>query len=257
MELSFDDSSWETGPGLFGYETTTPYPYPFSTTIPAIRDGGPLTTYFRLPFIWNGQPGWAVCGGTAYVDDGAAFYLNGVNIGRLRLPEGPLADSDLATNTEEPAMDSVSLTITNLIVGTNLLAVEVHQSSTNSSDIVFGLDLQIEQTLVPPLITNEPGDQVVMVGDSAAFNVVAGGTPPLTFEWHHNGEKVSGGASPAIAVTNSTATDAGTYYVVVSNAFGVVTSQVGCSDGQLLRHLWSGLARPERRWRMAAAPSSR
>src|SRR5207247_3316364 len=86
------------------------------------------------------------------IDDGAVWYLNGFEIYRARMPEGTVRYSTLAQQQfSEGAADFFIFDSTNLFVGDNVMAVEVHQTSATSSDIVFG-------TLVDALIsyTNHP-----------------------------------------------------------------------------------------------------
>ena len=65
------------------------------------------------------------------VDDGAVIYLNGQEVSRLNMPEGPI---DFATPAASSVRDAeftgeVRLAATQLQVGRNVLAVEVHQSA--------------------------------------------------------------------------------------------------------------------------------
>ena len=77
------------------------------------------------------------------IDDGAVIYLNGSELVRLRLPDGQITANTLAT----PFVDNAELEgpviipAPTLLAGENLLAVEVHQSVANSSDIVMGLEV--------------------------------------------------------------------------------------------------------------------
>jgi pectate lyase/pectin methylesterase-like acyl-CoA thioesterase len=78
--------------------------------------------------------------------------------------------------------------------------------------------------IVPPSIVTPPVAQTVNVGATALFSVVAGGTPPLTYQWLKNGVDIPGASSDALNLDNVTAADAAAYSVVVSNAGGSVTS---------------------------------
>jgi hypothetical protein len=57
-----------------------------------------------------------------------------------------------------------------------------------------------------------------------SFSVTAGGTPPLSYQWFHGTSLLSEQTATTLTVTNLQTTDAGTYQVVVSNAFGTMTS---------------------------------
>ena len=81
------------------------------------------------------------------VDDGAVFYLNGTEVHRLRMDDpvghGTFADDNVGDANYEGPFD---LSASGLIVGENVLAVEVHQDDAGSSDIVFGLELDAVET---------------------------------------------------------------------------------------------------------------
>jgi hypothetical protein len=82
-----------------------------------------------------------------------------------------------------------------------------------------------------PQIHLPPGDQTRFSdggggGTNASFRVVATGSLPLSYQWQRNGSPVPGATNDLLTVTNVAAPDAGAYRVVVSNAFGVVTSAV-------------------------------
>lgn len=81
----------------------------------------------------------------------------------------------------------------------------------------------------PPLITidQQPASQTVALGQSASFSVVAGGIPPLFYQWRLGGEPITGATSSLYSIPAAQSSDAGNYDVVVSNLVSVpVTSQV-------------------------------
>ena len=77
-----------------------------------------------------------------------------------------------------------------------------------------------------PVITVQPQNQIVFVGDSVVFSVVASGTPPLSYQWRHNGVDIPGANTAALVLPAVSPSDAGSYYVVVGNAAGSVNSAV-------------------------------
>ncbi|HMJ91915.1 MAG TPA: lamin tail domain-containing protein [Candidatus Acidoferrum sp.] len=139
---NFNDSAWSSGFALFGRETSPAIynPFTFQTAVPAPSQGGPNTAYYRTRFTWNNGPGWTLWL-TNLVDDGAVYYLNGGELTRLRVTANPVLYSSSGQNSSEPAFDLISVNPTNLFNGENVLAVEVHQSDSGSSDDVFGLGL--------------------------------------------------------------------------------------------------------------------
>ncbi len=129
---AFNDSAWPSGTGLFGFETTpAEYPYAFNTTIPAPNQtGGHITVYYRAHFTGNSSLTNVTLVSTNYVDDGAAYYLNGAKVGSIRMP----ASFTYSTvSSSQPANEGVPdvLIFTNvtLLSGDNVMAVEVHQGS--------------------------------------------------------------------------------------------------------------------------------
>lgn len=77
-----------------------------------------------------------------------------------------------------------------------------------------------------PGIVTQPRDSVVYEGETATFSVGANGTAPLSYQWVHEGSALPGGSNATLVLANPQASDVGDYWVVVSNAVGVVTSQV-------------------------------
>lgn len=81
-------------------------------------------------------------------------------------------------------------------------------------------------TVLDPWLTSQPSDQLAQAGQSATFSVAALGTPPLAYRWRHDGVEVADATSATLTLTNLQPATAGTYDVIVSNAFGSVTSAV-------------------------------
>ncbi len=79
---------------------------------------------------------------------------------------------------------------------------------------------------VAPSITTPPISEVVMAGSDVSFSVGASGTTPFTYEWEHDGTKLSnsgefsGTTTATLNINNAQSKDAGSYTVVVSNSKG-------------------------------------
>lgn len=76
----------------------------------------------------------------------------------------------------------------------------------------------------PPIIATQPANQTVYAGSTASFNVFAGGTQPLDYSWHFGGTNIGWGTNATLALTNVGSSNAGSYYVTVSNALGATNS---------------------------------
>lgn len=81
-------------------------------------------------------------------------------------------------------------------------------------------------TNVPPSILISPQSVNVVIGSNATLGVVASGTAPLNYQWYFNGTELPGAAASSLLRNNAQPIHSGHYQVVVSNAFGSVTSQV-------------------------------
>jgi len=75
-----------------------------------------------------------------------------------------------------------------------------------------------------PLITHQPSNQSVFVGSSAAFSVTALGADPITYQWLKGGSPIPEATNAILALTNVQPAEVGSYSVLLSNAFGSVTS---------------------------------
>jgi hypothetical protein len=80
--------------------------------------------------------------------------------------------------------------------------------------------------VLPVVITAEPTNVTVKVGDPAGFSVAADGTGPLSYQWCKSGVELAGETLATCALASAQVTDAGSYHVVVSNPYSATTSQV-------------------------------
>ena len=76
-----------------------------------------------------------------------------------------------------------------------------------------------------PLIVSQPANQIVDGRSNGTFFVNVIGSPPLSYQWLRNGLTVAGATNASLVLNPQFAT-VGSYSVIVSNAFGSVTSQV-------------------------------
>ncbi len=75
-----------------------------------------------------------------------------------------------------------------------------------------------------PFIFLQPTNQTVRVGGTATFAVLAGGTPPLSYQWTSNGASIAGATNTSLVLTNVQFSQAGYYAVQVTNLLGAATS---------------------------------
>lgn len=80
--------------------------------------------------------------------------------------------------------------------------------------------------VVPPTIQQQPQSQTVNAGSDAVFKVGASSLGPLTYQWRFNGQNLAASNAPVLLLPAVLASQAGDYYVAISNAAGSVTSAV-------------------------------
>jgi hypothetical protein len=196
-EPAFDDSTWG-GPGealLWADVGVFQDIAPKGVELPGDpADGGRpyLTYYFRTHFILNNVAPGGLLNFAGYIDDGAVIYLNGTEIQRVRMP--PTSDaSTLATtypcdgdatpdclDTFVVSMDS----LTNLVVGDNVVAAEVHKYNLLSPDVTFGLALRVVEPILRTVRLDiaRAGSIVSLTWDDPAFILQSSDSPDGVWE---------------------------------------------------------------------------
>lgn len=97
---------------------------------------------------------------------------------------------------------------------------------TNSAGSVTSAvaSLVVNAAIVPPSITSQPTAQSVTVGHGGSFGISATGSAPLSYQWFKDGNIISGATSNSYSIATTSASNAGTYSVSVTNSAGSVTS---------------------------------
>lgn len=144
-QAGYDDGAWPSGPALLAFENN-PAIVPFVHTIlqpPSLLDG--RAAYFRTRFNWPNPTMTVTLEFSNRVDDCAVIYLNG----NLLTNAGVSGSSITCTNfgrsaiTGEAIAPEVFRIAGTLLAGDNVLAVEVHQVSAGSDDVVWGCALGV------------------------------------------------------------------------------------------------------------------
>jgi hypothetical protein len=175
----FVDTNWPAGPSQLGFGDGDE-----ATLIASNRQ---WTTYFRHTFVV--PPNLVVTNLLLRIlrDDGAAAYLNSNEVFRSNLP----ATGTILYNT--PALISVpggdettNFYTTNVSVvlwGTNVLAVEVHQNTVNSTDLSFDCELLAFATAPPSLRVWQESGAVALGWPTWATGAVAESSVNLVESW--------------------------------------------------------------------------
>jgi hypothetical protein len=91
----------------------------------------------------------------------------------------------------------------------------------------LGLDaFSVVDATAPPEIITQPVSISTLAGGSAYFFVSAEGSPTLHYQWYFNSQALAGQTNPLIALNSATTNNVGDYQIIITNAFGAVTSSV-------------------------------
>ena len=221
----FNDGSWRIGRAILGYNNDNEATVVRFGPDPANK----YTTYwFRRSFVADDHNTFNSLTLRLLRDDGAAVYLNGTEVFRNNLPSGPLSPATLASGAiggaDETNYATGVVSLASLRAGTNMVAVEVHQSATNSSDLSFDLELRGVQVWLAPYILQPLSDQLAAAGTSVALEAGVGGSGPLRYQWLFNGTNLPGATNGTLLLTNLTLTQSGAYSLRVSNPAGSAVS---------------------------------
>ena len=96
---------------------------------------------------------------------------------------------------------------------------------TVASGVVATADL-LMPPLLQPIITSQPQPISVIQGSNALFSVAATGTPPLSYQWRWYGTNIPGATTTGLSLNGVSTNQAGPYTVVITNAYGSITSTV-------------------------------
>ena len=151
---AFDDSAWPIGRALFYTNIPSALPAAKNTLLNVSNSLAQniITYYFRTPFVFtNGDlsPQFTL---NPLIDDGAIFYVNGAEIYRYNLAtSGVTTITRAITNIGVPVYSGpVTVPVGNLVVGTNIFAVELHRYLP-SADIAFGVEVSVSGLVSPTL----------------------------------------------------------------------------------------------------------
>ncbi len=139
-ESTFDDASWAAGNGQLGYGD---YDEVTELDYGSDPDYKYVTTYFRKTVNFNNPSGFNTITANVKRDDGIVVYVNGVEVFRDLMGTGTVSYTTLADLAYDDGDTPVSFEIDPeaFVAGSNLIAVEIHQTETYSSDISFDMEL--------------------------------------------------------------------------------------------------------------------
>jgi type 1 glutamine amidotransferase len=160
---NFLDALWPLGRAQLGYGDGDE-----ATVIRADRTNGTriITTYFRKTFFATNIAAVTNLELRVLRDDGAIVYLNGVEVFRNNMPVGTVDSSTTAitaiNGADEMRWISTNINRSVLVEGTNVFAVEIHQSGVSSTDVSFDLGLSALGFSPPDLSVDSSGSEVAL-----------------------------------------------------------------------------------------------
>ena len=141
---AFDDSGWSNGVPELGFGDAVDG-RPETTVIRRTRDVDGttiITFYFRHRFTVSNVGELSNLHIGVVRDDGAVVYINGLEAFRQNMPPGAVDFQTTAPNVPNNVENNFftnTVPASMLVEGENVLAVEIHQSGVNSSDVSFNL----------------------------------------------------------------------------------------------------------------------
>jgi hypothetical protein len=244
----FNDTTWASGPAQLGYgdgDEATLVGYGPNSAAKYV------TTYFRRAFTVADPSLFQGLTLRVLRDDGAVVYLNGTEIFRSNMPSGTIAYTTLApvaaSGAEESTFHTTFVSPALLTAGSNVLAVEIHQSAVTSSDVSFDAELvgstTQHVTRGPYLQLGTPSSMTVRWRTSAPSNSqVSYGLDPSNLLWTAE----EGALTTEHEVTVSGLLPSTTYYYAVGSATHTLSG--GDANHVFTTAPPSGTATPTRVW---------
>ena len=114
------------------------------------------------------------------------------------------------------------------VATTNWVSVASSADGTKLVAVVYGG--RISTAIVPCWISQQPESVLACPGSSHTFQITSGGTPPLNYRWRKNqtnlfdSGNITGSATTSLTLRNLSPGDTANYDLVVTNAYGKLTS---------------------------------
>jgi len=167
--VEFDDSTWRSGRAELGYGNAD------QTTIvgygpdPANRY---ITTYLRHAFVVDDPSIYTNLFVELLRDDGVVVHLNGQELFRHNMPEGPITHTSTAVlsvdNEDEKQFYPINLSPALLVSGVNVLAVDLHQNGPTSADLGFNIQI----TATGEITESDPTRVTNLIATASTMNSV-------------------------------------------------------------------------------------
>lgn len=220
ISVGFDDSAWLAGNSGIGYGDDD------DTTILSDMRYNYSTVYTRKVITFNGSVNITSLSLEIDYEDGFVAYINGQEVARANMPAGLPSFDTLASAHKEPGTpDLINLDgfISLIGNGENVLAIEIHNASLDSSDLSFLPRLLVNMGSASPFPT--------VSLSASTTNVVTNGSTTLSWsstdatgctasgDW--SGNKATSGSQTISALTANSS-----FNLTCSGASGAVNDTV-------------------------------
>lgn len=201
--VGYDPSSWSTGAAPIGFGTTL-----VATDIYQPTTSRPIVAYFRKDVSIADLSTVADLSISLVADDGAVLYVNGTEVGRVRMSAGAdtyttYANAAISTSTALANPVTFSVPVSLLREGTNTIAVSTHLNYRSSPNMSF----ELSAALTRGSSSAAPAPAAATTGTSVRANSVESATPAAT-------------AAPTTSPTTASTTATSTATVSVTTAAG-------------------------------------
>jgi PKD repeat protein len=182
--------------------------------------------------IANGQTNAVNFGVAQQNQAGSVVNFTVTNAGGQTLDlESITVPSGYSLNTNYPSTivaggnGAFSVQLITTTLGTYSGLINISNNAPPNNPYVFAVTGTVTNTQ-PPVIVTRPTNQNVPAGNLVTFAVIATGAAPLTYQWLFDAtnltdnSQIAGSQSNVLTLTSVTTSNAGTYEVVVSNAYG-------------------------------------
>ena len=124
---------------------------------------------------------------------------------------------------------NLTLTVNNLTLGNSstnyyVIATNTMQHTGAPSGTATITVLPDSPTLVQNI---QPLSQTVFDDQTVQFSAVAEGVPPLSYQWYFDTSAIAGATNSMLTLTDVSSNNDGTYYLIVTNSYGSMTSSTG------------------------------
>ena len=135
----FSDGSWATGAAELGYGDAPVTTVSYGSNV----NNKHITTYFRKAVTIADPSDYATFTINVRRDDGIVVYINGTERMRDNISASPAYNTLATAAASDDGSTPISINLSSAFfsVGTNVIAVEIHQNSITSTDLTFDLEL--------------------------------------------------------------------------------------------------------------------